>query len=116
VKLIYAEDQVQTTLIILDAEYGSLDFHKLWELEQHLITELNNISNRLLIVCGTTSHAGCGFVNVILRCRQHVNFSNKRLGICVLNPLTIELFALCKLENPLKIHETRQEAIEAMKV
>jgi anti-anti-sigma factor len=108
------EDHGRIGLIVLGHDYDSGNLRTLAALQQRLLGEIGGPAIGLLVDLGQTASIGCGFLNVLLRCRQRANQMNRRFALCNLNPMPQSVFAITRLDLLWEIFPTRREAIDAI--
>lgn len=102
------------TVIELQREYGSGDFHTLADLEEVLLQAIDNQPAVLLIDLSETTGIGCGLINTLLRCSLRAAPKECELVLCGLGALQLSTLQMLRLDTYWSIFPSSEQAIEAL--
>jgi anti-anti-sigma regulatory factor len=98
-------------VVFLDREYSSLVVKALSEIEECLMDAIAAPSSGVLIDSDATRYFGCGFLNVLLRCRIRAQCSQRRIVLFNLKEFPRDVITFGGLAQLWELSTTRACAL-----
>lgn len=102
------------TVIELQCEHRSGDFHTLADLEEVLLQAIDNQPAVLLIDLTETTGIGCGLISTFLRCSLQASPREGKFVLCGLSALQLSVLSRLRLDTYWAIFPSSRQAIEAL--
>ncbi|MGE0605754.1 MAG: STAS domain-containing protein [Pirellulales bacterium] len=109
------EQQQQVTVIVLDAEYDSLDEPSVERCAATLLDQAAKITPPLLVLdFGNTKFLGSRFIEVVVRVWKRICERQGQMVLCNLDPFCAEVLERTNLNRLWKFYPTRKSAVESL--